>query len=262
MMSTPKIRIAGLKKEFGDTPGARTIVFDEINLTIDDGEFVCIVGPSGCGKSTTLLCVAGLETPSAGQVLVDGKPVLGPGPDLGVVFQEYALFDWRTVLKNVEYGLEVRGLPRGERTRRAREKLELVRLQGFENHRPHQLSGGMKQRVAIARALVMDPKVLLLDEPFGALDAITRKRLQIELLRIWNATRKTVLFVTHSIREAVFLADRIVVLSPRPGRIKATVQVPLPRPRDVGTPGFAALEKDLESLIWEDIDADPQVEAA
>src|ERR1700741_538110 len=141
MMSTPKIRIAGLKKEFGETPGARTIVFDEINLTVADGEFVCIVGPSGCGKSTTLLCVAGLETPSAGQVLVDGKPVLGPGPDLGVVFQEYALFDWRTVLKNVEYGLEVRGLPREERTRRAREKLELGRLQGFEHPRPHQLSG-------------------------------------------------------------------------------------------------------------------------
>jgi NitT/TauT family transport system ATP-binding protein len=170
-----------------------------------------------------------------------------------VVFQEYALFSWRTVLKNIEYGLEVRGLPRAERTRLAREMLKMVHLEEFANHRPHQLSGGMKQRVAIARALVMEPKVLLLDEPFGALDALTRKKLQLELLRIWEATRKTIIFVTHSIREAVFMADRVVVLSAHPGRIKADVTVELKRPRNPTGSEFAAVEKRLEAMIWEEV---------
>jgi len=258
----PRIQIIGLKKAFGAPSGSEAAVFEEINLSVQPGEFLCIVGPSGCGKSTALLCMAGLESASSGQVLLDGEPVLGPGPHLGLVFQEYALFPWRTVLKNVEYGLEVRGLPRAERTRMAREQLELVHLREFENHRPHQLSGGMKQRVAIARALVMDPQVLLLDEPFGALDAITRKRLQIELLRIWEVTGKTVVFVTHSIREAVFLADRVVILSARPAEIKADIKVDLSRPRDLADPGFAALEKKLESMIWEDIKEDQRNNAA
>jgi NitT/TauT family transport system ATP-binding protein len=253
-MSQSKIQIIGLNKVFGAPNESPTVVFEDINLHIDDGEFLCLVGPSGCGKSTTLLCIAGLELPSSGQILLDNKRVLGPGPDLGVVFQEYALFSWRTVLKNIEYGLEVRGLPRAERTRLASEMLKLVHLEEFAHHRPHQLSGGMKQRVAIARALVMEPQVLLLDEPFGALDALTRRRLQLELLRLWEATKKTIIFVTHSIREAVFLADRVVVLSPRPGRVKADVRLDLPRPRDPTVPEFVAVEKKLESMIWEDIE--------
>jgi NitT/TauT family transport system ATP-binding protein len=253
-MSQSKIQLIGLKKVFGAPNERPTVVFEDINLQIEDGEFLCLVGPSGCGKSTTLLCIAGLELPSSGQVLLDNKRVLGPGPDLGVVFQEYALFSWRTVLKNIEYGLEVRGLPRAERTRLASEMLKLVHLEEFAHHRPHQLSGGMKQRVAIARALVMEPQVLLLDEPFGALDALTRRRLQLELLRLWEATEKTIIFVTHSIREAVFLADRVVVLSPRPARVKADVRLDLPRPRDLAAPKFVAVEKKLESMIWEDIE--------
>jgi NitT/TauT family transport system ATP-binding protein len=253
-MSRPKIQIIGLHKIFNARSAHPTIVFENINLHIDDGEFMCLVGPSGCGKSTTLLCIAGLESPTSGQILLDGRRVLGPGPDLGVVFQEYALFSWRTVLKNIEYGLEVRGLSRGERTRRAKEMLKLVHLEAFANHRPHQLSGGMKQRVAIARALVMEPQVLLLDEPFGALDALTRRRLQLELLRIWEETKKTIIFVTHSIREAVFLADRVVVLSARPGRIKADVKLHLSRPRDPAESELVAFEKKLESIIWEDIE--------
>jgi NitT/TauT family transport system ATP-binding protein len=250
-MSVPKIQLIGLSKKFGEANS--TIAFENLNLNIQDGEFICLVGPSGCGKSTTLLCVAGLESPTSGEVLLDGKLVQGPGPDLGIVFQEYVLFPWRTVLKNVEYGLEVRRLPRRERTKLAKDILELVHLQKFANHLPHQLSGGMKQRVAIARALVMEPQVLLLDEPFGALDAFTRRRLQIELLRIWQATQKTVLFVTHSIREAVFLADRVVVLSAHPARIKADVRVNLVRPRDPADLEFTTLEKQLELMIWEDL---------
>jgi NitT/TauT family transport system ATP-binding protein len=172
-----------------------------------------------------------------------------------MVFQEYALFPWRSVVKNVEYGLEVRSLPARERTRLAREKLDLVGLHGFEEYWPHQLSGGMRQRVAIARALVMDPQVLLLDEPFGALDALTRKGLQQELVRIWQATRKTVIFVTHSITEAVFLSDRIILLTARPARIRADVPVDLPRPRDPNEPEFVAIQAKLETMVWEDVQA-------
>ena len=197
-----------------------------VNLELPAGEFLVVVGPSGCGKSTLLDLVAGLAVPTSGAVLIDGKPVTGPGPDRSLVFQQYALFPWRTVLANLEFGLEVNGI--GERARRetARRYLELVGLAEFEGRYPHELSGGMKQRVAIARSLASDPSVLMMDEPFAALDAQTRETLQIELLRIWQASQKTILFITHSIDEAIFLGQRIAVMTSRPGRIKTVIDVP------------------------------------
>lgn len=248
-----KIDIRGLGKVYDGSAHNRTTVFEDITLAIGDGEFVSLVGPSGCGKSTLLLCVAGLENHNSGQILLAGREVTAPGPDLAIVFQEFALFPWRSVVRNVEYGLEVRGVLARERRERACDRLALVGLTGFEDYLPHQLSGGMRQRVAIARALVVEPQVLLLDEPFGALDALTRQSLQRELERIWQATRKTVLFVTHSITEAVFLSDRVILLSKRPARIKLDVTVDLPRPRDTYAPRFAKLQAQLESLLWEEL---------
>ena len=199
MPSRAKIEICNVSKMFNGSRRSRTAVFDNVNLSLNDGEFVSLVGPSGCGKSTLLLCVAGLETQSQGRILLEGTLITKPGPELAIVFQEYALFPWRSVIRNVEYGLEVAGIPARERQERAREKLALVGLIGFEHYWPHELSGGMRQRVAIARALVTEPKVLLLDEPFGALDALTRSALQKELSRICLATKKTVLFVTSTV---------------------------------------------------------------
>jgi NitT/TauT family transport system ATP-binding protein len=197
-----------------------------VNLEVRAGEFLVVVGPSGCGKSTLLDLLAGLAFPTSGQVLIDGEAVRGPGPDRSLVFQQYALFPWRTVLANVEFGLEVNGVD--ERTRReaARRYLALVGLTEFETRYPHELSGGMKQRVAIARSLASDPGVLMMDEPFAALDAQTRETLQVELFRIWQAARKTVVFITHSIDEAIFLGQRIAVMTSRPGRIKTLIEVP------------------------------------
>jgi sulfonate transport system ATP-binding protein len=253
-MSPPtKIDIRNLGKVYDVAGGNRTTVFEDINIAIKDGEFVSLVGPSGCGKSTLLLCVAGLEDHNSGEILLAGRRVTGPGPELGIVFQEYALFPWRSVIKNVEYGLERRGISVRERRTRASEQITLVNLTGFENYWPHELSGGMRQRVAIARALVMNPQVLLLDEPFGALDALTRQSLQKELERIWQATRKTVVFVTHSISEAVFLSDRIILLSKRPATIKLDVATNLPRPRNRYDPEFVKIEAELERLLWEDL---------
>ena len=253
MPAQAKIDVRGLTKVYDGSERSRTTVFEDISLAIGDGQFVSLVGPSGCGKSTLLLCIAGLEAHSSGEILLAGKRVTGPGPDLAIVFQEFALFPWRSVMRNVEYGLEVRGVPAAERRSRARERLSLVGLLGFEDYLPHQLSGGMRQRVAIARALVVEPQVLLLDEPFGALDALTRQSLQRELERIWDATRKTVLFVTHSISEAVFLSDRVVLLSKRPARIKLDVAVDLPRPRDPYDPGFVKLQAQLERLLMQEL---------
>jgi len=203
----------------------------DISLTIADGEFVSVLGPSGCGKSTLLYIVGGFVQPSEGSVTVGGAPVTGPGPDRGPVFQEFALFPWKTVLGNVAYGLIEQGLGRAEAEAKARALIALVHLSGYENFYPKELSGGMKQRVAIARTLAYGPSILLMDEPFGALDAHTRTGLQNELLEIWERDRKTVLFVTHSVEEAVFLSDRVVVLTRSPGRIKAEVRIGLPRPR-------------------------------
>ncbi|AQT76851.1 MULTISPECIES: ABC transporter ATP-binding protein [unclassified Streptomyces] len=215
-----KIVFEGVRKTFGDFTA-----LDGIDLEIRSGEFLVVVGPSGCGKSTLLDLLGGLSTPTAGRILLDGKPVTGPGLDRGIVFQQYALLPWRTALGNVEFGLEATGVPRRERKDRAREFLDLVGLTGFEDRHPHQLSGGMRQRVAIARSLAYDPDVLLMDEPFAALDAQTRESLQDELRRIWQRTGKTVVFITHGIEEAVYLGQKVAVMTSRPGRIKEIVPV-------------------------------------
>jgi len=225
------ISMKSLSKTF--IKGKRTVAaIDDFTLDVRNGEIVCLLGPSGCGKTTVLRIVAGLETPTAGKIRVAGKPVSGSGPDRGMVFQEFALFPWRTVRKNIEFGLEVKGVPQEKRAEISGRYIELVGLKGFEDSHPKELSGGMKQRVGIARALANDPSVLLMDEPFGSLDAQTRNLMQKELLRIWAATRKTILFVTHSVDEAVFLADRIVVMTARPGKVREIIEVGLPRPRD------------------------------
>jgi NitT/TauT family transport system ATP-binding protein len=203
----------------------------DINLSIRDHEFVCFIGPSGCGKTTLLRIIAGLEDPSSGSVYLDGDLIKGPGPERGMVFQEYSLFPWRTVIDNIAFGLELKGVHKKERLERSNQYLNMVGLERFSERYPHELSGGMKQRVAIARALVNDPKALLMDEPFGALDAQTRNIMQSELLRIWVEERNTVVFVTHSVDEAIYLADRIVIMSARPGRIKDVIAIDIARPR-------------------------------
>jgi NitT/TauT family transport system ATP-binding protein len=226
------IAIDGLSKSFATAHTANhRLALSDISLQIAEGEFVSIVGPSGCGKSTLLYMVGGFVAPSTGAVSVAGKPVTGPGPDRGPVFQEFALFPWKTVLGNVMYGLLQQGVSKPAAEAKARTLISLVHLTGYEKFYPKELSGGMKQRVAIARTLAYGPTILLMDEPFGALDAHTRTGLQNELLEIWERDRKTVLFVTHSVEEAVFLSDRVVVLTRSPGRVKATIDIDLPRPR-------------------------------
>jgi NitT/TauT family transport system ATP-binding protein len=214
-------------------PSSSFLALKDINLSIGRGEFVTIVGPSGCGKSTLLMLVAALLEPSAGSIMLNGTRVASPGSDRALVFQDFALLPWRTVLKNVEVGLELKKVPRTEREKIARDYLKLVALQGFADHYPHQLSGGMRQRVAIARALCVEPEILLMDEPFGALDAQTRQVMGSELLRIWEDNRKTIIFVTHDLDEAIYLADRIIVMSASPGRIIREIPVHLTRPRDL-----------------------------
>ncbi len=234
------ISISGLSKVFSKDK-RRVVAIDSFDLQLMHGEFVCLLGPSGCGKTTVLRIVAGLEDKTSGSVKVhvvtSGSgpklaEVAGAGSDRGMVFQEFALFPWRTVRKNIEFGLEMRNASEAERARISSELIDLVGLKGFEDSYPKELSGGMKQRVAIARALANDPEVLLMDEPFGSLDAQTRNLMQKELLRIWSAKKKTVLFVTHSVEEAVFLADRIVIMTARPGKVREIIPVPLARPRD------------------------------
>ncbi|RCV63406.1 NitT/TauT family transport system ATP-binding protein [Methanophagales archaeon] len=204
---------------------------DGINLEVKPAEFLCIIGPSGCGKTTLLRMVAGLDRPTSGKIVLDGKEVKCASPDRGMVFQEFSLFPWRTVLKNVEFGLEIGGMADKERQAIAEKYITLVGLKGFEKHYPYELSGGMKQRVAIARTLATEPSILLMDEPFGSVDAQTRNLLQEELLEIWKRTKKTVLFVTHSVDEAVYLADRVAVMSARPGCLAKCLTVDIPRPR-------------------------------
>ncbi|MDL9937794.1 ABC transporter ATP-binding protein [Gordonia sp. ABSL1-1] len=227
----------GVRKEFvniGKGTRGVTEVLRDFDLEIEQGEFLSLLGPSGCGKSTFLGILAGLESYSAGEILVDGAPVRGVSKNIGVVFQSYALFPWLSVRKNIEVGLKVRGVSSASRRETAERIIATVGLDGFENHLPHRLSGGMRQRVAIARSLAYDPDVLVLDEPFAALDAQTREFLQNELLRIWEsgARKKTIVFVTHSIDEAIFLSDRVAVMTKRPGRVKSVIDVDLPRPRD------------------------------
>jgi len=225
------IAIASVTKTFDSGKGRRHLALADISLDIAAGEFVSILGPSGCGKSTLLYIVGGFIPPSTGAVLVKGERVSGPSPDRGPVFQEFALFPWKTVLGNVMYGLERRGAGRQQARARAHELIAMVHLTGYEGFYPKELSGGMKQRVAIARTLAYGPSILLMDEPFGSLDAHTRTRLQNDLLDIWERDRKTVLFVTHSVEEAVFLSDRVVMMTRSPGRLKDVIAIDLPRPR-------------------------------
>ena len=261
--SAEKIRIDGVSKTFAVRDGATFTALDDVTLTVAPGEFLVVVGPSGCGKSTLLDLISGLTKPSSGRILLDGKAVTGPALDRGIVFQQYALLPWRTAQRNVEFALEAQPrldrLNRKGRAERAREYLDLVGLSGFEDRYPHELSGGMRQRVAIARALVADPAVLLMDEPFAALDAQTRDGLQEELLRIWHKTGTTIVFITHGIDEAVYLGQRVAVMTSRPGRIKKVVDVRLGDRQaddDVrSSPEFAAYRHRVWSLLREEVTA-------
>jgi NitT/TauT family transport system ATP-binding protein len=248
-----KLAIEGVGRVFpGVRGGAPTQALQPTSLQVADNDFITILGPSGCGKSTLLRIVAGLDAPTSGQVLLDGAAVAGPGADRGMVFQSYTLFPWLTIRENICFGLRERNVNRAEQDERAAYWLAKVGLTGFEHHYPKQLSGGMQQRTAIARALANDPKILLLDEPFGALDNQTRSLMQELLLAIWETDRKTILFVTHDIEEAIFMANRVVVMSARPGRIKADVPVMLPHPRHYTvktTPEFSALKAMLTEEI-------------
>jgi NitT/TauT family transport system ATP-binding protein len=247
------IQARQIKKYYSSDKGESIPALEGLNIDVEKKEFVSIVGPSGCGKTTFLLLVAGLESLSDGDLLLEGTPVAGPDPAHAIVFQEYLLFPWRTVWQNVEFGPEVRGLPKWKRKQLVEKYIRLVGLEGFEKRYPHELSGGMKQKAAIARALSNEPKVLLMDEPFASLDALTRETLQQELLRIWQQTEATVLFVTHSIAEAIYLADRVVILSPRPARIRGIVKIDLPRPRTsrmLTSSEFIGYERNIRDLVW------------
>ncbi len=250
-MKTEHIVIQGVNKVF-KTPDSEVIALQDINLQIPQGQFVCLLGPSGCGKSTLLNAVAGFALPSSGRISADGKPVAGPGPDRGMVFQEYALFPWMTVEQNIRFGLEIKGLGSSESEATVSLLLQKLGLSEFRKRFPKDLSGGMRQRVAIARVLALDSPIMLMDEPFGALDALTRRNLQDELLRIWAELAKTVIFVTHSIEEAIYLADRIVVMTYRPGTVKRDVLVKLPRLRDPSSADFNALKRELGQLVMEE----------
>ncbi|MCL2863862.1 MAG: ABC transporter ATP-binding protein [Methanimicrococcus sp.] len=228
----------------------------DIDLTVNDGEFVTILGPSGCGKTTMLRIIAGLETYTGGTVLLDGEVITGPGPKRGVVFQEYSLFPWKTVIGNVMFGPLMKGVSKKEAEKTAIEYLELVGLSDFKNSYPYELSGGMKQRVAIARALANEPEIILMDEPFGALDAQTRNTLQKELLRIWQEKKRTIVFVTHSVDEAVFLSDRIIILSKRPGTIKKEIPITIPLPRDRTRSEENMIRNEVLSLLDTDKSSD------
>jgi NitT/TauT family transport system ATP-binding protein len=246
-----QIRIDDVGVEFG-ARGAGVTALKNISLDIGAGEFVSLLGPSGCGKSTLLNAIAGFIAPSRGKIIVQGAPVTHAGPDRGMVFQEYALFPWMTVEKNIAFGLEIKGLPAGEIASKVNDLLTLLRLTEFRKRFPKDLSGGMRQRVAIARVLALDPPIMLMDEPFGALDSLTRRTLQDELLHVWQSVRKTVIFVTHSIDEAIYLGTRIVALTYRPGSVKRDLQVTLPRPRDPSEPAFNQLKRELTELVMEE----------
>ncbi|MFI2189126.1 ABC transporter ATP-binding protein [Streptomyces sioyaensis] len=266
--TSPKIEFEQVRKTFPAKRGraqrrgsARGDVeftaLDGVDLRVEAGEFVVVVGPSGCGKSTLLDLLGGLARPTDGRILLDGEPVTEPGLDRGIVFQQYALLPWRTALGNVEFGLEATGVPRRERVARAREYLELVGLSGFENRHPHELSGGMRQRVAIARSLAYDPDILLMDEPFAALDAQTRESLQDELLRIWQRTGKTVVFITHGIEEAVYLGQRVAVMTSRPGRVKQVVPIGFDSRTETddlrSSPEFARYRHEIWTLLHDEV---------
>jgi NitT/TauT family transport system ATP-binding protein len=261
-MISVKISLQQVHKEFvvrgeGGGPAHRFTALEDITLDVRSGEFLALVGPSGCGKSTLLDLLGGLTTPTSGRILLDGRPIEGPARDRGIVFQQYALFPWRTAAQNVEFGLDIAGLKTKQRRKIARHYLDLVGLTAFADRYPHELSGGMKQRVAIARSLAYDPEVLLMDEPFAALDAQTRETLQGELLRIWRATGKTIIFITHGIDEAVVLGQRVAVMTSRPGRIKHVVDIPealRSETEDVRSlPEFGPVRHEVWSLLREEV---------
>jgi len=246
---TTIVRARGLRKDYGAGAGLVRAV-DGVDLDVARGELLAVMGPSGCGKSTLLNIIAGFITPSAGEIRIGGRPVRGYGMDRGIVFQDFAqLFPWRTALGNVTFGLEMKGMPKAERECIAREQLRLVKLEDFARSYPHHLSGGMQQRVAIARALAYNPAVLLMDEPFAALDALTRDDMQRLLADVWRTTRKTVIYVTHNVAEAVYLADRVVVMTPHPGTVKTEVPIRLARPRDPLSVEFLDYQKELLRLL-------------
>ncbi len=248
-----QIHIRNLSKTYV-TEDSETVVLEDFSLDIRKGELISIVGPSGCGKTTILRMLAGLVQPTSGKILIGDRECTAPGSDRGMVFQDFALFPWRSVRKNVEFGLEIAGMPKEQRRERADKYLKIVGLEKFADHRIHELSGGMKQRVALARALVTNPDVILMDEPFGALDAQTRNLMQAGLLKILDKTDQTIIFITHSVDEAVFLSDRIVILTKRPAKIKEVVEIDWPRPRDRASPEFTALRKRiLEELEKENV---------
>jgi NitT/TauT family transport system ATP-binding protein len=261
-MTAFKIRFEQVRKEFvvraeGGRPAGRFTALEDITLDVKSGEFLALVGPSGCGKSTLLDLLGGLTAPTSGCILLDGRPIIGPARDRGIVFQQYALFPWRTAAQNVEFGLDIAGLKAKARREKARHYLDLVGLSGFADRYPHELSGGMKQRVAIARSLAYDPEVLLMDEPFAALDAQTRETLQGELLRIWRRTGKTIVFITHGIDEAVVLGQRVAVMTSRPGRIKQIVDVPEElrnEAEDVRSlPAFGSIRHEVWTLLRDEV---------
>ena len=246
-----EIVVANAVKVFGS--GASGVAaLQDISATVPEGQFLCLLGPSGCGKSTLLNAMAGFSPLTSGTITVGGRPVVEPGPDRGMVFQEYALFPGMSVEDNVRFGLDIKGVPRAQANETVYRITATLGLSDFRTRYPKDLSGGMRQRVAIARILALDPPVMLMDEPFGALDALTRRTLQDELLRIWADSRKTIVFVTHSIEEAIYLADRILVMTYRPGRIKRDVTVPIPRPRDPASAYFNAIKRELGQLVMEE----------
>ena len=246
------LTLQDVSRVFTSENGEKVQALSDISLEIQDREFLCILGPSGCGKTTILRIIAGLESATSGTISLDGTAITKPSSLMAMIFQEYSLYPWRNVRDNVALGLELKGMKKADREEEAKKYLELVGLTGFEHSFPYELSGGMRQRVAVARALAVDPSILLMDEPFGALDAQTRNRLQHELLHIWQKTKKTILFVTHSVDEAVFLADRIVVLTRRPGTIREIVSVPGPRPRERTGEEFVQIRRHLLDMISEE----------
>jgi NitT/TauT family transport system ATP-binding protein len=243
------IDLSGIDYEYA-TADRAVVALRDISFGVAESEFLCVVGRSGCGKSTLLNIVAGFLTPTKGEIRIGGRTVSGRGLDRGIVFQDFAqLFPWRTAQRNVEFGLEMKGVPRAERAKTAQRFLELVNLEAFAAAYPHELSGGMQQRVAIARALAYNPSVLLMDEPFAALDALTRDEMQSMLVHVWRETRKTIIYVTHNVAEAVYLADRIVILTPHPGTLRADIRIPLTRPRDVLSVEFLEYQKQVVGFL-------------
>jgi NitT/TauT family transport system ATP-binding protein len=250
--ASPQILAERVNKTFRSPDGQEVVALRDIDLSVQPGEFVCLLGPSGCGKSTLLNAIAGFSLPTSGKLAANGRDVVEPGPDRAMVFQEYALFPWMTVAKNIAFGLEIKGESKETIDEKVGELLKLLSLSDFADRFPKDLSGGMRQRVAIARVLALDSPILLMDEPFGALDALTRRNLQDEVLRIWTEFQKTILFVTHGIEESIYLADRVVVMTYRPGTVKTIVPITLPRPRDTASPEFNDLKRYLTGLVMEE----------